>query len=166
MHPKPNSLSLPNNLPRAKINQVKPSRFQPSSQPQSQLSKMCTNLTLFFSSCGHQHKELRPCPDRCAIPTIKNVTVDCCCSKECCNTFIQPVKDAQEKASAEMERRKLQANRGIFGIQVDIGLSSTTRHAVNNAPKMEVQREMNALMAVQARHVNCDVSRNQAMAED
>jgi hypothetical protein len=65
-----------------------------------------------------------------------------------------------------MEKRNLEPNRGIFGIQVDIGLSSTMRKAVNDAPKVDVQREMEALMAVRARHANCDMFRNQAMAED
>ncbi len=133
---------------------------------------MCKTRNFLFSSCGHKCSTYKQCPNPhpCAIPKVKNITVDCCCGDTCCNKFIQPFKDAQQKAWADKQR--LQAGLAMMGLakpaMVVFGSKGTKgkEKVVENTYSTDTERETLALMAEEAKHTSCVIHRNNVVAEE
>ena len=127
---------------------------------------MGSNVTVHFAFCGHELQKPSQTQGGGSASEPMNVTAECCCSKKCCVTAILPYKDAQEKASFEMCKWRMETGPGLVTGESLLDVSEQTRKEVDNAHKEEMTAEMTALNAERARHETCDVLRQKAMAED
>ena len=117
---------------------------------------MSATLRIVFAICGHTDAGRSRSQ---GYGTAKTTTVQSCCDEKCCNAFIQPLKDAQEKVSTAQNMWKLMSDRGTLNnAPLDVGVQKR----VDTKLAQEMSKEVAALNTERARHAWCDSIRRNA----